>query len=86
MTAGYNSTTYTFRVFYTGGDGNDVVLIEQTVAPNPVYADDAWAGYSPGQFVTDADDGTLADEFAVFGGNAFATVSPGTARRLRAGP
>ena len=29
ITATYNSTVYTFRVYYTGGDGNDVVLVER---------------------------------------------------------
>ena len=79
ITASYNSAAYTFRVFYTGGDGNDVVLVEQTADPFPVYVDEDWAGCSPGQFLTDADDGTPADEFAVFGVNAFAAVADGLA-------
>ena len=28
ISATYNSTAYTFRVYYTGGDGNDVVLVD----------------------------------------------------------
>ncbi|MCL4202554.1 MAG: autotransporter-associated beta strand repeat-containing protein, partial [Pirellulaceae bacterium] len=77
VTATYNAVTYTFHVFYTGGDGNDVVLVEASDPPSGVFVDDDWAGYAPGQFIADADDGTAADEFAVFGVNAFATVSDG---------
>ena len=77
ITATYNAITYTFHVFYTGGDGNDVVLVEASNPPSGVFVDDSWAGYAPGQFIADADDGTVADEFAVFGVNAFATVTAG---------
>ena len=67
----------TFLVFHTGGDGNDVVLVEASDPPADVYVDNDWAGYALGQFITDADDGTAADEFAVFGVNAFETVTAG---------
>ena len=33
ITATYNSTIFTFRVFYTGGDGNDVVLVDSSTRP-----------------------------------------------------
>ncbi|HPM85164.1 MAG TPA: autotransporter-associated beta strand repeat-containing protein, partial [Candidatus Anammoximicrobium sp.] len=54
--------TYNFLVFYTGGDGNDVVLVEAT-APTAVYVDDATnfnLGHAPapGEFIPDADFGS----------------------------
>ena len=40
--------TRSFRLFYNGGDGNDVVLVAAPAAsPGTVYVDDAWAAYPP---------------------------------------
>src|SRR5262249_34994453 len=46
--------TATFRIFYNGGDGNDVVLVN-AAPPTTVYVDDDFASLNPGQFIVDAD-------------------------------
>jgi autotransporter-associated beta strand protein len=68
-----------FRVFYTGGDGNDVVLIETTSGPT-VYVDDSTnfnIGHTPGagETIPDADLGTPGAQPAVFGVTAFSTLT-----------
>jgi fibronectin-binding autotransporter adhesin len=61
------------RVFYTGNDGNDVVLVHST--PVLAYAEDtAWNSLAVGDFITDADFGTAGNQPAIFGYNAFTTI------------
>jgi autotransporter-associated beta strand protein len=62
-----------YRVFYNGGDGNDVVLVEATT-PATVYVDDDFT-QSPGQTIADADLGTAGNQPGVFGVTAFATIA-----------
>ncbi len=69
----------TYKIFYNGGDGNNVVLAE-AVTPTVVYVDDAWAtgGSDPqngGQVIADADSGTTGNQDAVFGINAFGSIA-----------
>ncbi|MEC5129680.1 autotransporter-associated beta strand repeat-containing protein [Verrucomicrobiales bacterium BCK34] len=69
----------TYKIFYNGGDGNNVVLAE-AITPTVVYVDDDWAagGASPkngGQVIADADAGTAGNQDAVFGINAFASIA-----------
>ncbi|MDF1741968.1 MAG: autotransporter-associated beta strand repeat-containing protein, partial [Verrucomicrobiales bacterium] len=69
----------TYKIFYNGGDGNNVVLAE-AITPTVVYVDDDWAtgGAAPkngGQLIADADSGTTGNQDAVFGINAFASIA-----------
>ncbi|MCL4207851.1 MAG: autotransporter-associated beta strand repeat-containing protein, partial [Pirellulaceae bacterium] len=61
------------RIFYNGGDGNDVVLVS-AAAPTTIYIDDSFT-QNPGQFILDADQGTTGDQNAIFGVNAFASIA-----------
>ncbi|MCL4204010.1 MAG: autotransporter-associated beta strand repeat-containing protein, partial [Pirellulaceae bacterium] len=65
-----------FKLFYNGGDGNDVVLVENT-APTTVYVDDAWTGLSTGQAIADADPVAGGAQPAIYGVTAFSGVSAG---------
>jgi len=71
----------TLKIFYTGGDGNDVVLIEAGT-PNAVYISNTNFGGatppSPGQLV-DGDQGTAGTQTAYYLVNAFNTVATGLA-------
>ncbi|MEQ8855829.1 LamG-like jellyroll fold domain-containing protein, partial [Gimesia sp.] len=61
-----------FRIYYNGGDGNDVVLT--FMPPVPVtYVDTTFTGVN-GTFITDADPNEGGDQNAVIGVNAFATI------------
>ena len=59
-----------FRIFYNGGDGNDVVL-EGAPALTVVYVDDDFAGTTPG------DDPDGAGPATSFGVDSFATIQEG---------
>ncbi|WP_198001008.1 right-handed parallel beta-helix repeat-containing protein, partial [Gimesia fumaroli] len=62
----------TFRIFYNGGDGNDVILT--FLPPVPVtYVDTTFTGVY-GTFITDADPNQGGDQNAVIGVNAFASI------------
>ena len=67
----------TFRIFYTGGDGNDVVLVENS-QPAVAYASAGNFGLAVapnlGQSV-DGDLGTAGVQSAIIGVNAFLTVT-----------
>ena len=64
-----------YKIFYNGGDGNDVVLVE-TSTPATVYVEDAdWSLLSVGNVIADADFGTPGNQLAVFGINAFSTIA-----------
>ncbi|HND54400.1 MAG TPA: autotransporter-associated beta strand repeat-containing protein, partial [Pirellulaceae bacterium] len=62
-----------YRVFYTGGDGNDVVLVEG-ITPTVVYVDDSFVG-GLGTRVTDADLGSSGNQFAIMGVTGFRSVA-----------
>ncbi|WP_010585259.1 beta strand repeat-containing protein, partial [Schlesneria paludicola] len=67
--------THSFKLFYNGGDGNDVVLVEAST-PNVVYVSGtAWAGLTPGTVIPDADLGTPLNQPAIYGVNAFNTIA-----------
>ncbi|WP_193378323.1 beta strand repeat-containing protein, partial [Schlesneria paludicola] len=67
--------SHSFKLFYNGGDGNDVVLVEATT-PNVVYVSGtAWAGLTPGTVITDGDLGTPLNQPAIVGVTAFTTVN-----------
>ena len=61
-----------FKIFYNGGDGNDVVLVEGSL-PGTVYVDDSFR-QNAGQVIADADHGTNSDQAAIYGVSAFATI------------
>ena len=63
----------TAKLFYNGGDGNDVVLAT-TAAQTTVYVDDSFTG-SGGKLIADADLGTTGNQQAVLGVNAFTTIT-----------
>ncbi|MEZ6140843.1 MAG: hypothetical protein R3B84_09750 [Zavarzinella sp.] len=69
----------TWRIFYAGGDGNDVVmaLVDNT---DIIYVDDDYTpanGFANGTVILDADPGTPGDQIAVVGINAFDTIVEG---------
>ncbi len=67
----------TFKLFYNGGDGNDVVLVDAS-APTVVYASSsAWSSLTNGTVIADGDFGTAGNQPAIFGVNAFATIGTG---------
>ncbi len=63
-----------YRLFYNGGTGNDVVLVENS-QPTVVFVDDSWAAFTGGTVISDADLGTTGSETAVFGVNAFSSIT-----------
>ena len=66
-----------YRIFYNGGDGNDVVLIEATT-PGLVYAEDQdWSAFTLGTLILDADLGMAGNQSAYYGVNAFSTIQEG---------
>lgn len=74
-----------FFIFYNGGDGNDVVLVEAT-RPGTVYVSAAWSsGFNPGQKILDADPVTAGAQPAIIGVTGFATVGGGLTAVLPAG-
>jgi fibronectin-binding autotransporter adhesin len=62
-----------FRLFYNGGDGNDVVLVENTT-PTTVYVSSGFT-QNPGQVIADADAGRTGNQPAIFGVSAFTTIA-----------
>jgi len=66
-----------YRIYYSGGDGNDVVLVEAST-PTTVYVDDSFSG-NVGQVIADADLGTTDNQLALFGVTAFTTINAGLA-------
>ena len=71
----------TFQIFYDGGDGNDVVLVNVSDTPTPppapttVYADSSWSTLANGTQVTATFDGSKH----YIGIDAFATITAGVA-------
>src|SRR5262249_4281319 len=63
-----------FKIFYDGGDGNDVVLISRPV-PATTYADDSWASLAVNTIITDADPVTAGNQTAIIGYDAFSTIN-----------
>lgn len=61
------------KIFYTGNDGNDIVLVQQT--PTVVYVEDSWNTFTLGDFIADADFGLSGNQSAIFGYNAFSTIA-----------
>ncbi|WP_425616202.1 beta strand repeat-containing protein [Anatilimnocola sp. NA78] len=74
VTLGAGGNARNFRIYYNGGDGNDVVLVD-SATPATVYVDDSWNALSGGTIIADADLGTTGNQPAVFGVNAFATIN-----------
>ena len=63
----------TYKIFYNGGDGNDVVLADAT-APTTVYVNPAFAAATNGTLV-DGDAEEASQQDAVVGISAFATIT-----------
>jgi fibronectin-binding autotransporter adhesin len=87
-----NGSTFTvgatsFKIFYNGGDGNDVILIEAT-ASNTTYVSNSNFGLAappiPGQTI-DGDQGTPGTQAAIYGISAFSDVADGLANVSSAG-
>jgi fibronectin-binding autotransporter adhesin len=65
----------TFRLFYNGEDGNNVVLVDATT-PTVVYVEDNdWDLLTPGTNIPDGDFTTGTAEPAIYGVNAFNTIA-----------
>jgi parallel beta-helix repeat protein len=71
----------TFAIFYSGGDGNDVVLVQSNALGEPtvVYVDDDWSGES--EFADPDGPGGAA----AFGFDAFATITDAVAAVANSG-
>ena len=73
--------TTNFRIFYTGGDGNDVVLVEAS-PPSTVYVSNTNFGLSaaptPGEII-DGDQGTGGPQTAIYGVSALPSLSSAVA-------
>ncbi|MCL4204889.1 MAG: autotransporter-associated beta strand repeat-containing protein, partial [Pirellulaceae bacterium] len=68
ITAGGN----TFYVFYSGGDGNDVVLLESSA----IYVEDtAWNSLNVNDTIADADFGRPGNQPAIYGVTAFNNIA-----------
>jgi fibronectin-binding autotransporter adhesin len=71
----------TFKLSYVGGDGNDVVLLENGSPPDLVFVDDSGSNFNLGhapalnQIIPDADLGAAGFQTAIFGYNAFSTIT-----------
>lgn len=65
----------TWRIYYNGGDGNDLVMVY--VDTSSVYVNDDFAGLALNDLVPDADPNTPGDQAAIFGITAFATIQEG---------
>jgi len=75
VTFGSGMNTRTFRLFYNGGDGNDVVLIEAGTTPTTVYVDDAWSSFTGGETILDIDPVDMGSPTnGIFGINAFSSL------------
>lgn len=77
VTLGAGANTRTYIASYTGGDGNDLVLYD-AAAPTVIYVDDNFSG-SLGQIIAEADLGTNGAQPALFGVNAFTTITAAVA-------
>ncbi len=67
-----------WRIFYDGGDGNDLVLTY--VDLTNIYVNDdftAGNGFNNGDVVADADPNTAGNQIGVIGVNAFSTIQAG---------
>ena len=67
----------TFRIYYDGGDGNDVVLVEATPAATVYVSSSNFGLASTPQFgqTVDGDQGTSGAQPAVYGFNAFSDIA-----------
>jgi len=77
-TVNFNGETW--RIYYNGGDGNDVVLTYVPPAVMDVYVDKDYTaalGYHNGDVILDADPDTAGNQTAVIGINAFGTITEG---------
>src|SRR5690606_37824517 len=67
----------TFRIFYNGGDGNDVVLINAPPLPHVFVSNNGshnFTSLTPGTLIADVDFLTAGDQAGVYGIDAYATV------------
>jgi autotransporter-associated beta strand protein len=64
-----------YLILYTGGTGNDVVLVEASTPAITYVEDTAWGSLLVNDFIVDADFGTTGNQNAVFGVNAFTTLA-----------
>ncbi len=73
-----------YRLFYTGGTGdNDLILVENTT-PAIVYVDDSFTG-GLGNTIADADLGTTGSQAAIMGFNAFTSITAALAATTTSG-
>ncbi len=64
-----------FAIQYHGGDGNDVVLVAQSVTPTTIYVNDQFTGSG----AVDGDLETAGTQSATIGTTAFASIAAGLA-------
>ncbi len=63
----------TWRIFYDGGDGNDMVMVMVSADAPVIYVNDDFTGAN-GTLILDADANTAGDQAAIIGVNAFDTI------------
>jgi len=66
----------TWRLFYDGGDGNDIILTYVPAALPEIFVNDDFT-MPNGTWIVDADPNTAGDQNAVIGVNAFDTIQEG---------
>lgn len=69
-----------YRIFYNGGDGNDVVLIGRPATFTDLFVSNSFSSLTPGAWISDVDFATPGSQPGVFGIDAFATLSDGLAQ------
>ncbi|MDA1230781.1 MAG: hypothetical protein O2856_08405, partial [Planctomycetota bacterium] len=65
-----------YRIYYNGGDGNDVVLIGRPSTVPVVYVSNSFI-QTPGTVITDVDFITVGNQPGVYGIDAFLTIAEG---------
>ncbi len=65
----------TYRIFYNGGDGNDVVLVGRPSTIPDVFVSTSFVGLIPGALITDVDFITAGDQAGIYGLDGYATIA-----------
>ena len=66
-----------FRIFYNGGDGNDIVLIGRPAMLPDVFVSNSFVGLIPGALISDVNFIAGGAQPGVYGIDGFATVAEG---------
>ena len=64
-----------YRIYYDGGDGNDIVLIGRPTLLTEVFVSTVFNGLMPGDLITDVDFLTAGDQSGIYGLDGYSTIS-----------